>query len=218
MADLRKPHRLNVEGPFYVEDGCCTACGVPEAIAPEMFAYDASTHCYVKRQPETVAELESALQVVRSQELGCVRYRGTDSVVLRRLAEAGESATCDHPLAGVEPILRNVVSFVASGESTRPKSFFAEFTAYLLAKYPHISLRTRDNWWNQEHFEISWFEDQFHKLLIRSGDRVVIEHQGPLGVSEWLHHWLAATSRFTDVRWYTQEEWSLGGKWQERPW
>ena len=25
----RKPHALNVIGPFYVEDGCCTMCGVP---------------------------------------------------------------------------------------------------------------------------------------------------------------------------------------------
>jgi hypothetical protein len=91
MTDKRKPHRLNVAGPFYVEDGCCTACGVPEAIAPELFAYDPATHCYVKRQPESVAELEGALRVIRTQELGCVRFRGTDVVVLRRLAEAGES-------------------------------------------------------------------------------------------------------------------------------
>ena len=25
-----QPHRLNVVGPFYVVDRCCTACGVPE--------------------------------------------------------------------------------------------------------------------------------------------------------------------------------------------
>ena len=33
----RTSYRLNVIGPFYVEDGCCTLCAVPDAIAPELF-------------------------------------------------------------------------------------------------------------------------------------------------------------------------------------
>jgi ferredoxin len=178
MIDERKPHALNVAGPFYVEDGCCTACGVPEAIAPELFAYDSSTHCYVKRQPESVSELEAALRVVRTQELGCVRFRGNDEVVLRRLAEAGESAACDYPLEGVDPVVRNVVSFVAADGPARPKSYFEDFATYLRVQYPHASFQTRAGWLSRESFELSWFEDQFHQVLIRTGERVVIEHHG----------------------------------------
>jgi hypothetical protein len=103
MTDRERPYAKNVSGPFYVVDGCCTACGVPEATAPGMFAYDSAMHCYVTQQPDSEDEVERALQVIRGQELGCVRYRGVDDVILRRLAEAGESPSCDFPLKGVEP-------------------------------------------------------------------------------------------------------------------
>jgi hypothetical protein len=138
--------------------------------------------------------------------------------VLRRLAEAGESAACDHPLDGVEPVLRNVVSFVAAAELVSPRSYFEEFATYLRTQYPHMALQTRATWWSRESFELSWFENHFHKVAIRTGDRLVIEHNGPLAVSEWLHDWLIATPRFTEIRWYTPEAWSLGRDWQDRPW
>lgn len=107
-------HPRNAPGPFYVLYDCCTACGVPEAMAPDHFAYDAGRNCFVKRQPESPDELEKMLRVIRRQELGCIRYRGTDKQVLRRLAEAGESRHCDAaPPRGAEPVLRNHVSFAA---------------------------------------------------------------------------------------------------------
>ena len=90
-------HPRNAPGPFYVLYDCCTACGVPEAMAPDHFAYDAGRNCLVKRQPESPDELEKMLRVIRGQELGCIRYRGTDKQVLRRLAEAGEDG---HACAG----------------------------------------------------------------------------------------------------------------------
>jgi RNA polymerase sigma-70 factor, ECF subfamily len=36
--------KMGSAGPFYVLNGCCTACGVPTAIAPELFDFD-STFC-----------------------------------------------------------------------------------------------------------------------------------------------------------------------------
>jgi hypothetical protein len=47
---------------------------------------------FVRRQPETSSELDALLRVVETQELGCVRYRGSDPMILRR---AGEAAHCD---------------------------------------------------------------------------------------------------------------------------
>lgn len=98
MASDHKPHPKNIAGPFYVEDGCCTACGVPGSLAPDLFGEDADQHCFVQRQPETTVETDSMLRVIETQELGCIRYRGTDHATLRRLVEAGEGAQCDGSL------------------------------------------------------------------------------------------------------------------------
>lgn len=73
MGD-RTPHRLNVLGPFYVEDGCCTACAMPEHEAPELFAWDDAHHCYVKKQPTTPEELGHMLSAIACADLGCIRY------------------------------------------------------------------------------------------------------------------------------------------------
>jgi len=91
----RTPYHLNVLGPFYVEDGCCTSCGVPWARAPELFQYD-DQQCFVKQQPRNETELDAMLDVMATQELGCVRYRGSDPKILLRLTDLGEAGSCDH--------------------------------------------------------------------------------------------------------------------------
>ncbi len=45
----RMPFPKNVPGDFYVEDGCCTSCGMPTTEAPELFAYAPDGHCYVRQ-------------------------------------------------------------------------------------------------------------------------------------------------------------------------
>jgi hypothetical protein len=73
--------------------------------------YRTGKHCYVKRQPNSTAEMEKAIHVIRAQELDCVRYRGTDGATLRRLAEAGEAHHCDHPPADIGVVLRTSSPF-----------------------------------------------------------------------------------------------------------
>lgn len=217
MTDRERPHAKNVSGPFYVVDGCCTACGVPEATAPGMFAYDSAMHCYVTQQPDSEDEVERALQVIRGQELGCVRYRGVDHVILRRLAEAGESSSCDFPLKGVEPILRNVVTFIVNGTETVSLD---EFLDDMRGRLPSIEIRTRNRAGSSLSF--SWYEDNYYELILRPlGDQVrrwMISHNGPLGVSEWLHRWLSDTSRVESVRWLTESDLRRGDPGQECPW
>ena len=75
---MGEPYILNVIGDFYVEANCCTLCGVPEAIAPDLFATSDRGHCYVKKQPETADEFDRMTKVFATQDLGCIRYRGTD--------------------------------------------------------------------------------------------------------------------------------------------
>jgi hypothetical protein len=66
VSSKRIPHPRSVPGPFYVTAGCCTACGVPDE-APDVFEYD-DGHCFVKRQPVTLDELQRTLNVVRCSD------------------------------------------------------------------------------------------------------------------------------------------------------
>jgi hypothetical protein len=98
MAE-HQPYPENVPGDFYVEDGCCTMCEAPFAEAPELFGVcqdpKGYPHCYVKRQPATPAEQEQMIGAIRVAELRCIRYRGRDPEVQRRLVEGAEGPICD---------------------------------------------------------------------------------------------------------------------------
>ena len=93
-----KRYRLNAKGPFYVEDGECLACMMPEYVAPELMGYDEDQgHCYFKRQPRTPEELERAIEAVASSDVGALRYAGEDPYVLERLrpyAYACDALSC----------------------------------------------------------------------------------------------------------------------------
>ena len=81
-------HPLSVPGDFYVVRGECIACGVPEAVAPDLMAHtqdDGHYHCYWKKQPETPVELERAFAVFDDQEAGCHRYAGDDPEIQSRV-------------------------------------------------------------------------------------------------------------------------------------
>jgi hypothetical protein len=94
-------HRLNVPGDFYVENECCTACGVPESIAPALIGLteEEVRHCYWKKQPNTDEEIKQAIDILHSQELGCHRYAGNDPNILKRLPRNCCDAFSAPPLA-----------------------------------------------------------------------------------------------------------------------
>ncbi|MDA0204171.1 MAG: hypothetical protein O3A53_12520 [Acidobacteria bacterium] len=91
-------HPDNVPGDFYVEDGCCTLCGIPQVHAPELFSdlYDKADHCYVKKQPTNETELGQMLRVIQGAELRCVRYCGGNSEIRAKLAATGDGDICDN--------------------------------------------------------------------------------------------------------------------------
>ena len=68
-------HPRNVAGEFYVENECCTLCGVPWHAAPELFAYDDSG-CWVAKQPANAGERQKMRRVIDTQELDCIHRRG----------------------------------------------------------------------------------------------------------------------------------------------
>jgi len=84
-SDSPKP--ASVRGDFYVQEGCCTSCGVPQLIAPELVGSteDKVPSCYWVRQPESPEEVDRAIKIIQTQELGCHRYEGNDPAILERL-------------------------------------------------------------------------------------------------------------------------------------
>jgi len=86
----------NLVGPFYVVDGCCPACGVPESEAPQLFASDDSDHCYVNKQAADPDELRQMVGAIAGAEHRCIRYRGRDQDVLVALRAIDEIDQCDH--------------------------------------------------------------------------------------------------------------------------
>ena len=93
------PHPANAPGDFYVEANCCTMCGVPFVEAPDLFGMwedeKGPWGCFVKRQPETAEEVQQMINTIAAAELGCIRYRGRDREIRRRLEQIGEGDVCD---------------------------------------------------------------------------------------------------------------------------
>ena len=89
------PFPENVQGDFYVEDGCCTSCGMPTTEAPDLFAYAPGGHCFVKKQPSTPRETYQMINALAVQDLGCIRYKGKNRVIQIRLIGVNEGDQCD---------------------------------------------------------------------------------------------------------------------------
>jgi len=226
MSSNRKPHPRNVAGPFYVEDGCCTACGVPQLFARELFDEDEESHCFVRRQPENKRELGAMIRVVANQELQCVRYRGVDDAILRRLTEAGEVGQCDEPTPlGLVPLRRDHVSFILgdAGAARSGRELLERFVQYLSVQPQRYTFSevTTDEGEALASFSISWFKDDFHRvdaIVPATGARWLVRHSGPQRFSDSLYDWLSSDNTVFDVHWQTRAEWEAGASWKDTPW
>jgi hypothetical protein len=98
-----EPHTSNTSNaipkdPFYVDSACCTACGVPQHVAPDLVGWtnDKMSQCFWKKQPATEAEFRQAFAIFDNQELGCHRYSGRDPDIQARVG----IDNCDYPISG----------------------------------------------------------------------------------------------------------------------
>ena len=223
MADAIRPHPQNVDGPFYVADGCCTACGVPSTSAPDLFAWDSRDHCFVARQPSTAHETNQMLRAVRGAELNCIRYRGVDSDILSRFAELGVPELCDKGARfDVRPVLRNQVTFSLPPDGNLSADLLAEqFRSHFLAISAGGSRATPvETEQGVASFSCAWFEDDFHRISFsidtKSGSWLV-QHQGNRGVSDLLEQWLLARTA-ERVKWFADADRLRSGSWRATPW
>lgn len=91
------PEPTSAAGDFFVEHNCCTSCGVPQVVAPDLVGWveEPLNHCFWKKQPESPGELERAFKIFDGQELGCHRYAGSDPEIQKRVGYD----QCDNPLS-----------------------------------------------------------------------------------------------------------------------
>ena len=233
MSKPRQPHPHNVEGPFYVEYGCCTACSVPIIEAPGIFKFDDNDHCYVERQPETEDETTKTIRAAWAADLNCIRYCGKDSNTLRRLAELDLRDQCDtKPPDSISPVVRNHVSFTSTDTppitSARDLVLtFLDFLESLKPKSFQITCKPIDSAQDHATFEFAWQTGQFHPIKFQGlkdtdADWHVwlprLNDPGDRGAINIAFDWLSADPRFTSLKWYTDVDWQGSKKSQTIPW
>lgn len=157
----------NAPGPFYVEAGCCTACGVPEATAPDLFGFDAESNCFVRRQPRTAQEIDRMLLTMIRADLGCIRYSGQDDRITQRLAEQGEGALSDiAPPGDIRRIDRDHVGLRNLRQPATADMLMDAFIAHVQRgpmperyKFEVLARTTA-----RCELRVAWFEDRFHSI------------------------------------------------------
>lgn len=140
---MAKAHPRNAPGDFYVEDGCCITCGVPVEIAPDMFAWaDADNHCFVRCQPTRADQVDRMIEAMGSAEVDCIRFRGSDLALARRIAEAGFAECCDTPPPPPAALVtRDRVSVLTVDPYLEAAQAALEFRAHLEEKNGEERLR-----------------------------------------------------------------------------
>ena len=86
----------NISGDFYTTgekdkndqwSGCCLACGLPEDVAPSLFAPldDENYDTYFVRQPKTPDEVAQAIVASEVCCVEAVRYGGREKEIIRKM-------------------------------------------------------------------------------------------------------------------------------------
>ena len=89
-----KRYKKNCNGGFFVEEGECILCCMPESEAPSLMESDEES-CYFTRQPETEEEIIQAIDAIAVSCCSAVKYGGTDEKIIQKiLAEPYADSNC----------------------------------------------------------------------------------------------------------------------------
>lgn len=193
---------------FYIEAGCCLLCGVPEAIAPELFR-TGHEHCHFLRQPCSPAEIDKTIEAMRSSEVDCIRYGGSDGSLLKRIGEAGLASLADDPqVAAFPPQVRDRVCFSAPG-SPNGRELAALFRAHVRSSDRFrlgFSLHPRT-------VRFSWWRRNFHRVTFQSlpdkgRQAAVLAPASPSslqGLARVVDAWLRSSQGAEDIVWQRKD-------------
>ncbi len=197
-----------VQEPFYVQADCCTACGVPDATAPELFGTDDDNSCVVKKQPANPNEVDRMLLTMITAEFGCIRYAGANEEIRRRLAEQGEASLCD--MLPDQSIARANFDHAGIKVVTCPHSMDAlvnDFKASLSKRAMQYRVRIVSQTSDQCELGVCWYEDAIHSVIVRRSnapewDWLVV------GLPFLVEDWLRARSKQIIYGFYTEADWN----------
>ena len=192
---------------FYVEEGCCTACGMPHDIAPTLFGW-AGNICYLKRQPENEEEIAQAIEALSSSELDCIRYGGRSESVLRRIAETGNAYLADSRSAASYPQVERLYAEFEAGSEFRGPYLLAATLAGSFAEFidARVRYRVRRSSSMPTRVEICWFENYWHEVTFGAGNQnrmaILLRPQpgADLGLRRAVADWADAMG--LDLIWY----------------
>lgn len=221
----RPPHPANVPGDFYVEEGCCITCGVPMEEAPEIFAWAGGpdfSHCVVAHQPHAARAVDRTLNAMLSSEVDCIRYRGADRDIVRRIVEMGNQDQCDRlPPIDATPMTRSHASFnvldVGAFETASDLALhFLQHTLRGDDRYKGQVARRLLHNDKRARIRICWFKDVYHTVTfeqLADGRWHVVakpsHREAGKGLSRMVEKWLGADERFQNVRWFSEKQWRL---------
>ncbi|WP_454818816.1 hypothetical protein [Labrys neptuniae] len=224
-----KPHPANSAGGFYVVDQCCITCGVPLIEAPEVFAWaDESPYasCIVARQPQTSVALSGTLSAIKNAEVDCIRYRGSDPDIGRRLVEMGAGAQCDQPPpSDAKPLVRSHATFRAKPlfSAGNPAELAQNFLSHFVRSktdppFTGAGTKTGRSTTEWATVQVAWSRGIYHAVDFEYlGDGIfhivttaTLEGAG-IGLSQVVESWLCTCSFVDDIRWFSTEQWQNGG-------
>ncbi len=187
-----------------MEDGCCTSCGVPESLAPELFG-DSEDSCFVKRQPSTPGEIDRMLRTMVTSELGCIRYAGVSPKIIERLARCSEGQLADAGFpAHIEPSCRDRVGLKVD-EPVTPRELAESFVAHCrglrVERLAEIVRCDEDGC----KLRVAWHERNFHSVKIRRA-RIPEFDWLIVGPATTLYDWLEEAA-LGEARYFHADDW-----------
>ncbi|HTB97711.1 MAG TPA: hypothetical protein VK716_11925 [Terracidiphilus sp.] len=208
-------HKANVDGPFYVVNGECMACGAPESEADELIAHDESGYCFFSTQPTNLEQVDAAIRALWASCCGALRYAGKDQSILARIAEIGESEKCDENIASTSLKIRSRVTFAYESDDASGESSLKSIVRFI------SSTRTQGQYSRCTNFQFSkseasfvfhWYTDCSIKFRVKqvSGERWLVSlednDRATIGNAMSLDKSLRAGRQFTAIRWFTEDE------------
>jgi hypothetical protein len=193
---------------FYIEEGCCVLCGVPEEIAPELFR-TGDKHCHLLRQPCSPSEVDKTIEAMWSSEVDCIRYGGSDGSILKRIGEAGMALLADDPqVASFPPQVRDRVSFSVPGSPNG-----AELAASFRAHVRSVDRLRLGFSFHPQTVRLSWWRRNFHSVTFQASrdeqtQAALLAPAFPSalqGLARVVDEWLRSARGAQHIVWHTRE-------------